>query len=191
MKSLLKKIGVKNLLVITLVLLIGVVICLDLALNPNVGYDNTDVLQNATQSPDDNKILGQSALVNGEGGEEGELAADSFFAVSVIDRQRARDEAIETLQSVVDSAEGMPDVKDKAMEDIASIAANIEQEANIETLVKSKGFEDCVAVISSGAANIIVKTEGLMPNEVSQIKEIVYEQTGIKPTSIKIIEKYE
>lgn len=191
MKSLLKKIGVKNLLVITLVLLIGVVICLDLALNPNVSLANTDLLQNPTQGPDDGKILGQSSLVNGDGSEESELAADNFFAVSVIDRQRARDEAIETLQSVVDSAEGMPDVKDKAMEDIALIASNIEQEANIETLVKGKGFEDCVAVISSGAANIIVKTEGLMPNEVSQIKEIVFEQTGIKPSGIKIIEKYE
>ena len=73
--------------------------------------------------------------------------------------------------------------------DIASIAADIEHEATIESLVKGKGFEECVAVISGESANVVVKSDTLLPNEVSQIQEIVYEVAGIQPVNLKIIEK--
>ena len=53
----------------------------------------------------------------------------------------------------------------------------------------SKGFEKCVAVISNGAVNIVVKSRGLTAAEVAQINTIVYEQTGISPDKIVIIEK--
>ena len=65
----------------------------------------------------------------------------------------------------------------------------MESESNIETLVLSKGFEKCVAVVNGDSASIIVKSAGLLPSEVAQISEIVYEQTGILPSNLKIIEK--
>lgn len=114
---------------------------------------------------------------------------DDYFVISQINRQRARDEAMEVLYTIIDSTDALQDLKDKAISDINQIAANIENEANIETLITAKGFEDCVAVINSESANIIVKTSGLMPNEIIQIKEIVYEQAGILPSNVKIVEK--
>ena len=116
---------------------------------------------------------------------------DNYFAVSVVNRQRARDQELELLSIIVESAEteSMSDVKNKALGDMAAIALDIENEANIETLIKAKGFAECVAVVSGENANVIVKTDGLMPNEVAQIKEIVYEQAGILPKNVKIIEK--
>lgn len=68
--------------------------------------------------------------------------ADDYFSVAQINRQRARDEAMEVLQTVVEGAATQAEVKDKALADIASIAADIENEATIESLVKGKGFED-------------------------------------------------
>ena len=118
-----------------------------------------------------------------------ELSADDYFAVSQINRQRARDEAIEVLQNVADGAENLADVREDALAGIAQIASDIEHEAAIESLVKGKGFEDCVAVISGDNANVIVKTAALLPNELAQIQEIVYETAGILPANVKIIEK--
>ncbi len=115
--------------------------------------------------------------------------ADDYFAVSQINRQRARDEAIAVLQDVVDGAENLSDVQSDALAGIAQIAADIEHEAAIESLVKGKGFEACVAVISGETANVIVKSSALLPNEVAQIQEIVYETSGIVPANVKIIEK--
>ena len=53
----------------------------------------------------------------------------------------------------------------------------------------AKGFEQCVAIINDGMCTVIVMTEGLLPNQMAQINEIVYEQTGIKPVNVKYIEK--
>ena len=79
--------------------------------------------------------------------------------------------------------------KEQALADIATIAATIETEANIESLIKAKGFEECVAVINGDKANIIVKSDGLKPNELSQILEIVYLQADILPANVTISEK--
>ena len=59
----------------------------------------------------------------------------------------------------------------------------------IESLIKAKGFEECVAVINGDKANIIVKSEGLRPNQLSQILEIVYLQADILPANVTISEK--
>ena len=69
------------------------------------------------------------------------------------------------------------------------MAKVIENESNIETLIKAKGFEECVAVINGEKANVIVKSEGLQPNDLSQILEIVYLQAGILPENVTIMEK--
>ena len=93
------------------------------------------------------------------------------------------------LQGVVDDADSLESAKEQALADIAAIAATIEKEANIESLIKAKGFEECVAVINGDKANIIVKSEGLQPNQLSQILEIVYLQADILPANVTISEK--
>ena len=60
---------------------------------------------------------------------------------------------------------------------------------NIETLVKAKGFEECVAVISEEKCSVIVKSEGLMDDQVAQILDIVITESDLSPENITIIEK--
>lgn len=115
--------------------------------------------------------------------------ADEYFSTTVLGRQKARDEALEVLQAVVASAEALDDTKAQAFADISQIAKDIENEANIETLVEAKGFSDCVAVVNGSMASIVVKSEGLMQNDIAQINEIVYEQAGILPVNVKIVER--
>ena len=115
---------------------------------------------------------------------------DTYFALAVIERQRARDEAIEVLQSVVDSTDAAKEDKDQALETISKIAEDIRCEANIESLLKASGYEDCIAIIENGKANVIVSTkETLMADEIARITEIVYNQAGILPTDLVIKEK--
>ena len=115
---------------------------------------------------------------------------DTYFALAVIERQRARDEAIEVLQSVVDSVDAPEEDKSMALESISQIAEDIRNEANIETLLRAGGFEECIAIIGNGKANIIVSTKDtLMANEIARITEIVYNQAGILPTDLIIKER--
>lgn len=91
---------------------------------------------------------------------------------------------------VISSESALESAKAEAIENVNRIADEITAEANIETLILAKGFEDCIAVISDGNASIVVKTDGLLQSEIAQIMEIVYEQASIAPSNIKIIEKY-
>jgi stage III sporulation protein AH len=114
---------------------------------------------------------------------------DTYFSSIQIDRQRTRDEAIEVLKSVVDNQSATETAKNEALAQINKLADIMEAEANIETLIVAKGFSECVAVISDGSASIVVKCDGLIPAQISQINEIVYEQSGIEPVNVKIIER--
>ena len=114
---------------------------------------------------------------------------DSYFSAMQVDRQRSRQQAYEILQNVVDSAESMPDVKEKAYNDMMAIANNVTVESNIRSMVMAKGFEECLAVISGETLNVIVKSNGLLTNEVAQIKEIAVNESGFPAENIKVIEK--
>lgn len=117
-------------------------------------------------------------------------ATDSYFSSVEISRQRARDEALEVLNAVVDNAEASATVKAEAMKEIQTIAKEMSQESNIESILMSKGFAQCIAVISGDSANIVVKSEGqLQSAQLAQINAVVYEQAGIEPVNITIVAK--
>ncbi len=171
------KLGRRHIMIACAVLLIAAAVVLNVVLftnqTPTVDTPNTDVGTNT----DDTQ--------NG-----GSTAVDGYFSATQVSRQRARDEALEVLQSVVDSTEADEATKTGALAEIAALADAMEAEANIETLVLAKGFAQCVAVINGEACSVVVKSEGeLQPAQISQINEIVYEQAGIQPVNIKIITK--
>lgn len=175
-KQLLKKINLKSLVIICAVLLVGTAVCLNYILYSENNEPSTDVDIDLNDT-NLNDTLNNDPL------------ASNYFAQTILSRKQARDEALEVLKTVVESDSALPETIETALSDISQIAKDIETEANIETLIEAKGFEECIAVISDGKATIIVKTDGLLANEVAQINEIVYEASGILPANLKIIEK--
>ncbi len=164
----------------TLVLIAGAVYLNWMLFAGTDDYDPSDYVS-GNGSADNGNSSGSS--------DENASAEDGYFALALIDRAEARAEALEVLASITTSEEATDEAKQNAYNDMAKIAKEIESEANIETLVKAKGFEECVVVISAGKANVIVSGENLLVSEVAQIKEIVYSQASITPENITIIEK--
>lgn len=140
------------------------------------------------------KVLGNTVLVDGDvsdsaGAIKTEEETDSYFAITVINRQRVRDEAMEVLREVADNPDVMPDVKDEALASIAAMTADMKAEMSIETLVKSKGFEDCVAVISDNLCSVVVKCETMLPDDAAKILEIVLQNTSLSAENVRVIPK--
>jgi len=186
-KSFMEKVGKRNVIIACAVLLIGAAVWLNFVLfssGDTGGYDGYDqpsgnISDNLTGNEDG----------TGTGGSD-TSADDTYFSSTLVSRQRARDEALEVLETVLASESAKDEAKAEALADISRIALEIEKEANIETLIRAKGFEECVAVISGESASIIVKGDGdLLSSHVAQIGEIVYEQTGILPVNVKILSK--
>ena len=117
-------------------------------------------------------------------------SADSYFSSVEVSRQRARDEALEVLNAVVENADASEEVKAEAMVEIQTIAKEMSQESNIESILMSKGFTQCLAVINGDSANIVVRTEEqLNAAQLAQINAVVYEQAGIEPLNITVVAK--
>ena len=115
---------------------------------------------------------------------------ESYFSSVEVNRQRARDEALEVLNAVVENDQASEDVKAEALAEIQTIAKEMSQESNIESILMSKGFSQCIAVINGDSANIVVQTEGqLQTAQLAQINAVVYEQAGIEPVNITIVAK--
>ena len=172
-----QKIGKRNFIIFGAVLVIGAAICINWAVysSRNDGGFDYEV---------------GSGMENSNGSGNVQVSdkddSDAYFSSVEVSRQRTRDEAIEVLQSVVDSQTATENAKNEALAGINNFAKVMEQESNIETLVMAKGFENCVAVISEGKATVVVTGNDLLPAQISQINEIVYDQAGILPVNVNI-----
>ena len=94
------------------------------------------------------------------------------------------------LNAVVENDQASDAVKAEAMAEIQTIAKEMSQESNIESILMSKGFAQCLAVINGESANIVVRTEEqLNASQLAQINAVVYEQAGIEPVNITIVAK--
>ena len=186
-----RKIGAKNMIIICAVLVCGVAIGLNFILSgggkENDGGYKIDPNYYAALLEEDGTGEGTSDVDASP--EPASPVRDEYFDTAAYNRDRARDEAIQVLSTVVDNETALQEVRDQAGADIAALAANMSAEANIEELVKAKGVADCVAIINGENVSVIVKSDGLLPNEVAQISEIVYQQSGILPSNMSIFEK--
>lgn len=185
LKTLLQRIGKRNVVIACAVLLIGAAVWLNWLLFS--AADNTGGYPNYDQ-PSGN--ISDSAN-NQQGGSTGGdvSASDTYFSATLVNRQKARDEALEVLQAVVDNADSTETVKNEALAEISAIAEEIQLEANMESLITAKGFEQCVAVMNGDTVSIIVSADSLQPAQIAQINAIVYEQTGIAPSGVTIMHK--
>lgn len=177
-KSFFKSNTAKGMAVACMALLIGLAVYL----NYRWFYDPTSSLGYGENNMSDN--FSDSSTAGGDVTEE-----QNYFTSTALDRKEARDEAIDVLKLVTENEEASAEAKAEATAKISQIAVDIQNEANIESLVKAKGFEECVAVISEGAVSVIVSAESLQAAETAQILAIVYETTGITPDKVSIINK--
>ena len=182
-----KKMGKRNLIIAGAVIMIGLAVYLNwIFFAGNATDDNFQYDQSAGMNTNYGTTLGTGST------NQDSTATDSasYFSSVQVSRQKARDEALEVLNSVVDNDNATDEVKAEAVAEIRQIASEMENEAKIESLIKTKGYAQCVAVISGENVSIVLQHEGeLSASALAQINAIVYEQTGISPSGISIITK--
>lgn len=186
LKTFFAKIGKRWLIIACAVLLVGVAVTVNVVILSQRAKD--------AAAPADGSPVNGSPVSGGETPEDTAVSAgtsDSYFSATLVSRQRTRDEAIEVLQSVIGDAAQEGEAREAALSGLTQMAKDMEAESNIESLVVSKGFAQCVAVVGNGSVSVVVDVddERLNAAQVAQINTIVYEQTGITPDKIVIIEK--
>ena len=165
------------------------VLLLGVGVMGNWYYENTDLSSNIKPIINNTKTLGQAELVDATTTQQVKEPSE-YFASARVDRQTARDEALEKLQAVVDSTDKSKDAKRVASEEISRISSNISIENKIETLVTAKGVDNCLAVVNNDGSrvDIIVDAEKLTDELIMQIKDIAMQQLGCSFENISIIQ---
>ena len=187
----------RNAVVIAIVLFVGAAVYL------NWSYNKPPAENADGKTGGSDKMLGQSSLVNGDadssqdgGGEpvsnpDGEnKPGTGYFATARLNRQQARDNALELLQQAASDEKADQTMVDEANASIQVMAAYTMSEAQIENLITAKGYGDCICFINAESASVVVSSteSGLNENDIAKIVEIVQEETGLSANNIKIIE---
>ena len=187
----------RNAVIVTVVLFV----CVAAYLNWSYGQEAASLDGAATPTPialsPDVRTLGEGGVAVDEATiyEPSALyfdgsASASYFAEARIGRRQARDAAVETLASVNDAAGASQEILDGALAKITAIAAFSQKEAEIEALIRAKGFTDCVAFLSDDGVKVTVPapSAGLSTVDVAKITEIVTSETDFAASALQIIE---
>ena len=149
-----------------------------------------------TETLDAEKVMSEDGLVLSDdmaalaAGEDVQTTATDYFAAVRLSRQQARDNAVELLQEAMaySGQDGGKDVE-SAME-LEEIVQTALSEAQIESLIIAKGYQDCVAYMSGEGISIAVASPegGLQEQDVAVIADIVMSQSDYSLEDIRVVE---
>lgn len=143
-----------------------------------------DTETSAVDDADKNYGEAQLVSVNQDSGTE-------FFESARLTRSKARDEALDTLKKSLKDAGLTKKEKDALTAELSARISNITLETKLETLIKSKGFPDCVVNLEGSKANVTVMTENdaLTAEEVTRVRDALLSQCkGLTAQDITIVE---
>ena len=132
-----------------------------------------------------NKNYGEAQLVS-----VANNSGSKFFEEARLKRTKAHDEAMDSIQKALKSASLSTEEKKEYTSQLTGNLADLNAENEIETLVKAKGFADCLCFLQSGRADLTVMTSGdaLTAAQVAQIRDIVLSKSSVTAQNITVVE---
>ena len=132
-----------------------------------------------------NKNYGEAQLVSVSNN-----SGSKFFEEARLKRTKAHDEAMDAVQKALKSASLSAEEKKSYTQQLTGSLEDLNAENEIETLVRAKGFADCLCFLQSGRADLTVMTSGdaLTAAQVAQIRDIVLSKSNVTAQNITIVE---
>ncbi len=180
----------RNAVIITVLLFVCVAAYLNWSYNKN--SDSETVAEASPQDTAGSAVDQDAPATVSDAGlyyDTSEEVNKEYFDAARLNRQQARDAAAATLTTVSLAEGASQEMIDAALKEISDIASVTVKEAQLEDLIKAKGFADCVIYISEEGVNVTVPApeDGLAASSVAKIADIVTSQTDYKATDLNII----
>ncbi len=194
-------IGKKQIIMTCLTLMLAIAVYINYAASPKLSKDGNSV---EVAEMGDTVNYGETEFVAAKGEVEkdnkdnkdnkddksvsAEETAADYFAQARLDKMNNRDEAVQTLQTIIGGGDLTEDELVVNALDAVEVSKLIESEGTIESLVKAQGFEDCVAYLDGETAKVVIKTNGLDKAQAAAIKEIIMSESEVLAENIRIFE---
>ncbi len=116
--------------------------------------------------------------------------APNFLKKPASSGKKAHDAALDTIQKTLKSSNLSAEEKKSYAQQLTGNLEDLNAENEIETLVKAKGFADCLCFLQSGRADLTVMTSGdaLTAAQVAQIRDIVLSKSSVTAQNITVVE---
>ncbi len=185
----------KEIIAASLVVLIG------LAGYLNWSYQDTVNVRDGESYVETGKKLGEAQYVNSteEVEENGDaeqtsenvetVSGDSgYFEQARLDKEKSRSKALEILNETAGNNSFDEEIRKKAGDKIILQAQNVEKENQIESVAKSKGYNEICVYADEDKATVTVRKEGFSEDDVVKLTEIAADNLKMSAKNIKIVE---
>ncbi len=110
-----------------------------------------------------------------------------FFAEYRMERERIRGKQLELLRSIINNEASEEKARTAASLRIVDITKEMEKEMQAESIIKSKGYKDCVIILQAEATTIIIQTHNLSVAREKELRDLVGKITETNPEKMAII----
>lgn len=141
--------------------------------------------QEALDAADKNYGEAQLVSVSKDSGSE-------FFESARLDRSKTRDGILDDLEKRLKKSSLTKEEKEELTQQMTDHLNVVTLENELETLIKAKGFADCLCFLNDGKADVTVMTvsgSGLTANQVAQVRDIILSKCeNMKAQDITLVE---
>ena len=173
------KMGKKQYILAVLILALGTAVFLNWRLS-SFSHNNTAGTLSTSKS---SAALSQKAVKT--------AVNDTFYAAARLTREQTEGQANELLQTIITDNTTNNTDEQSAQSNIQAVCANITDEESVEKAIESQGFQDCLVIIENGTVSVVVRPkygDTLSADDVSQIANIIVQQTNVPADNIIIIQ---
>ena len=149
-----------------------------------VNTEISDISEISETTSENSSVAVDTSVVNSTLSKE----QQEYFANERIKRSQSQEKAIESLSDIIESATSSETAKQEAVKSAEALALAIKAESDIESEIKTKGFDDCLVSINNDSCSVIVPKGKLTDATAISIKDIIVRQGGIDFDKITISE---
>ncbi|EIW18433.1 MULTISPECIES: SpoIIIAH-like family protein [Pelosinus] len=115
-------------------------------------------------------------------------SSPDFFIEYRLERDKIRSERSDLLRESIKNAK-TDDSRNQAQDTVLKMIAEKQKEAEMESLIKSRGFADALVFVRENSVSAVIKTTSLSQEEVIQIADVITRISGVKAENISISAK--
>ncbi|MFA9559431.1 SpoIIIAH-like family protein [Evansella sp. AB-rgal1] len=141
--------------------------------------ENSDIKEEGIDNEDLQFVdLGDITEVTGPPSSLSDMSVEDYFNTVRLQRTDARNRESEGYMTVFNSSDTTSDVQMEALDKYESLQKLGQKEEELETLLRSKGYEDALVIADAEEAKVYVKADELSRAEAAEIHNLSREQLG-------------
>ena len=140
------------------------------------GKGGTSEVATNRQTTENEPKSGEAVMVSGQ---------VNYISEAKNNREVVRSKACELLTKTIKDPDISSDAKQKAENSLMSMAEAMDNENECESILRAKGFGECIVFVSDDSVNVTLGGKELTSVEAAQINDVIFSVTEIK--NIKIM----